>query len=33
MAVGLLVTFIISGAILTYVVQRLWSGSKAEEAA
>jgi SSS family solute:Na+ symporter len=32
-AILLLLTFAVSGTILTYVVQRLWSGSKAEEAA
>jgi SSS family solute:Na+ symporter len=32
MAIVLLVTFAVSATILTYVVQRLWSGSKAEEA-
>jgi hypothetical protein len=30
MALLLLATFVVSGAALTYVVQRLWSGSKAE---
>jgi len=33
MALGLLFTAAVSGTALTYVVRRLWSGSKAEEAA
>jgi len=32
-ALFLLATFVVSAAALVYVVQRLWSGSKAEEAA
>ena len=33
MALMLFATFVVSGTALTYVVRRLWSGSKAEEAA
>jgi hypothetical protein len=32
-ALGLLATFVVSATALTYVVRRLWTGSRDEEAA